>query len=118
MSWVALPRFAASSEIGPDFSKKIKLQTNHVNKKCAPKFLLINETKKIHFKRQFFQNVTFESMHEISIFFAKSILLKHYGNGNKKNIQNTSQGPPNPGFMQKKVPKGDVLKKPLRELIF
>ena len=71
MSWVALPRFAASSEIGPDFSKKIKLPTNHVNKKCAPKFLLINETKKIHFKRQFFQNVTFESMHEISIFFCQ-----------------------------------------------
>ena len=27
-----------------------------------------------------------------------------------------SQGPPNPGFMQKKVQKGDFLKKPSREL--
>ena len=27
-----------------------------------------------------------------------------------------SQGPPNPGFMQEKVQKGDFLKKPLREL--
>jgi hypothetical protein len=33
-----------------------------------------------------------------------------------KNIHNTSQGPPNPGFMQKKVQKGDFLKKPLWEL--
>ena len=29
-----------------------------------------------------------------------------------------SQGPPNPGFMQKKVQQGDFLKKDLRELIF
>ena len=28
------------------------------------------------------------------------------------------QGPPNPGFMQEKVQKGDFLKKPLRELNF
>ena len=27
-----------------------------------------------------------------------------------------SQGPPNPGFMQEKVQKGDFLKKPSREL--
>jgi hypothetical protein len=36
----------------------------------------------------------------------------------RKNIQNMSQGPPNPGFMQEKVQKGDFLKKPSRELIF
>ena len=29
-----------------------------------------------------------------------------------------SQGPPNPGFMQEKVQKGDFLKKPSRELNF
>ena len=34
----------------------------------------------------------------------------------RKNIHNTSQGPPNPGFMQEKVQKGDFLKKPSREL--
>ena len=36
----------------------------------------------------------------------------------RKNIHNMSQGPPNPGFMQEKVQKGDFLKKPLRELNF
>jgi hypothetical protein len=29
----------------------------------------------------------------------------------RKNIHNMSQGSPNPGFMQEKVQKGDVLKK-------
>ena len=29
-----------------------------------------------------------------------------------------SQGPPNPGFMQEKVQKGDFLKKDWRDLIF
>jgi hypothetical protein len=32
------------------------------------------------------------------------------------NIHNMPQGPPNPGFMQEKVEKGDFLKKPLQEL--
>ena len=31
----------------------------------------------------------------------------------EKNIHNMPQGPPNPGFMQEKVQKGDFLKKPL-----
>ena len=53
---------------------------------------------------------TFEPVHEIQIFFlAKSILLKHYENGNKKIFSNVSQGLPNPGFMQEKVQKGDFL---------
>ena len=30
------------------------------------------------------QNGTFEPLHEIHFFLAKSILLKHYENGNKK----------------------------------
>ena len=34
----------------------------------------------------------------------------------RKNVQNMSHGPPNPGFMQEKVQKGDFLKKPSREL--
>ena len=36
----------------------------------------------------------------------------------RKNIHNMPQGPPNPGFMQEKVQKGDFLKKPSRELNF
>ena len=36
----------------------------------------------------------------------------------RKNIHNMSQGPPNPGSMQKEVQKGDFLKKPSRELKF
>ena len=52
------------------------------------------------------------------IFLAKSILLKLYENGNKKKNRNLSQGPPNPGFMQEKVLKGDFLKKDSREFFF
>ena len=33
-------------------------------------------------------------------------------------FHNLSQGPPNPGFMQEKVQKGDFLKKDSRELKF
>ena len=66
---------------------------------------------------QFCQNGTFEPVHEIEIFFlAKSIVLKKYENDNKKKFPLMSQGPPNPGFMQKKVQKGDFLKKPSRKL--
>ena len=35
-----------------------------------------------------------------------------------KNIHNLSQGPPNPGFIQEKVQKGEFLKKDSRELFF
>ena len=51
----------------------------------------------------FFQNGTFEPMHEIWFFWTKSILLKDYENGNKKNVLNMSQGLPHPGLMQEKV---------------
>jgi hypothetical protein len=37
--------------------------------------------------------------------------LKHYENGNKKIFHIMFQGPSNPGFMQKKVQKGNFLKK-------
>ena len=36
---------------------------------------------------QFFQKGTFEPLHEIWFFLAKSIILKHYENGNKKKYQ-------------------------------
>jgi hypothetical protein len=49
----------------------------------------------------------------------KSILLKHYEDGNKKkNIHSMSQGLLNPGFMQGKVQKGDFLKKRLAKIEF
>jgi hypothetical protein len=34
----------------------------------------------------------------------------------RKNIPKMSQGPPNPGFMQEKVKKGDFLKKALTRI--
>ena len=55
---------------------------------------------------------------KFEIFWTKSILLKYYENDNKKNTYNMSQGPPNPGFMQEKVQKGDFLKKTSRGLNF
>ena len=68
---------------------------------------------------QFFQNGTFELVHEIQNFFWPkvffwSIMKVPF----RKNIHNMPQGPPNPGFMQEKVQKGDFLKKPWWELIF
>jgi hypothetical protein len=50
---------------------------------------------------------------KFEIFLAKSILLKHYENGKKKKYPKLV-----PGFMQEKVQKGDLLKKPSRELNF
>ena len=38
--------------------------------------------------------------------------------GIRKFFHNLSQGPPNPGFIQEKVQKGDFLKKDSRELFF
>ena len=50
-------------------------------------------------------------MHEIwNIFWPKAFF---WSIGNKKNIPNMSLGPPNQGFMQEKVQKGDFLKKNL-----
>ena len=66
------------------------------------------------------QNSTFEPGHEIWIsFLAKSILFWSIMKmAIRKNFHNLSQGPPNPGFMQEKVQKGDFLKKDSRELKF
>ena len=55
---------------------------------------------------------------KFEIVLAKSILLKHFENDNKKKFHKTSKDPPNPGFTQEKVQKGDFLKKPWRKLIF
>jgi hypothetical protein len=46
---------------------------------------------------------------KFKFFLAKSILLKHYENGDKNFFRNMSQGLPNQGFMQEKVQKGDFL---------
>ena len=54
----------------------------------------------------------------MKFFLTKSILLKDYENAFKKKYSYMSQGPPNPGFMQEKVQKGDFRKKPWQELIF
>ena len=68
---------------------------------------------------QFCQNGTFEPMQEIQrnvgpkTFFWSIIKMAI-----RKFFHNLSQGPPNPGFMQKKVQKGDFLKKDSRELKF
>ena len=35
----------------------------------------------------------------------------------RKNFHNMSQGPPNPGFIQEKVQKGDFLKKDLARIV-
>ena len=63
------------------------------------------------------QNGTFEPVHEIQNFFwPKAFFWSIMKMAIRKNIHNLSRGPPNPGFTQEKVQKGDFLKKPLREL--
>jgi hypothetical protein len=43
VSWVALPSFATSLKMGPDFSKKVGLRLKLPQ--CAPKFFFFNEKK-------------------------------------------------------------------------
>ena len=65
------------------------------------------------------QNGTFGPVHKIwNFFWPKVFFWSIMKTPIRKNIHNMSQGPPNPGFMQKKVQKGDFLKKPSRELNF
>ena len=59
---------------------------------------------------------TFEPLHDIQFFFAKSILLKHYETVIIKIFQKMSQGPPNPWLRSAKVQKEDFLEKPSRDL--
>ena len=65
------------------------------------------------------QNGTFEPVHEIwNFFWPKAFFWSIMKMARRKNIHNMPQGLPIPGFMQEKVQKGDLLKKPSRELIF
>ena len=67
----------------------------------------------------FCQNGTFEPVHEIQNFFwPKAFFWSIMKMAIRKFFHNLSQGPPNPGFMQEKVQKGDFLKKDSRELFF
>ena len=53
---------------------------------------------------QFCQNGTFEAVHEIQIFLGpKTFFWSIMKMAIRKNFHNLSQGPQNPGFMQKKV---------------
>ena len=61
------------------------------------------------------QNGTFEPVHEIQNFFwPKSFFGSIMKMSTRKNINNLSKGPRNPGLMQEKVQKGDFLKKDSR----
>ena len=66
---------------------------------------------------QFFQNGTFEPVHEIwNFFWPKVFFWSIMRMPIRKNIHNMPQGSPNSGFMQEKVQKGDFLIKPTWEL--
>ena len=68
---------------------------------------------------QFCQNGTFDPVHDIRNFFLpKTFFWSIMKMAIRKFFHNLSQGPPNPGFMQEKVQKGDFLKKDSRELKF
>ena len=68
---------------------------------------------------QFFQNGTFEPVHEIwKKFWPKVFFWSIMNMPIRKNIHNMPQGPTNPWFMQEKVQKWDFLKKDSRELKF
>ena len=56
------------------------------------------------------QNGTFEPVHEIQNFFRpKAFFWSIMKMAIRKFFHNMSQGLPNPGFMQEKVQKGDLL---------
>ena len=69
-------------------------------------------------KNEFGQKKLRISRRGSNVFWSKALFWSIMKMAIRKNIHNLSQGPPNPGFMQKKVQKGDFLKKPLRELNF
>ena len=61
---------------------------------------------------QFWQNGTFEPVHEIQkLFWPKDFFWSIMKMTFKNNIANMSQGPPNPGFRSVKVENWDFLKK-------
>ena len=53
----------------------------------------------------------FEPVHEIQIFLAKRLLLRHYKVPFTKDIHNFFQGPPNPKFRSVKVQTETFFKK-------
>ena len=60
---------------------------------------------------QLCQSGTFEPVHEIwNFFWPKAYFWSIMKMATRKNIHNMPQGPPNPGFMQEKVQKGDFPK--------
>ena len=66
---------------------------------------------------QFFQNGGFEPVHEIrKKFWPKVFFWSIMKMAIRKFFHNLSQGPPNPGFMQEKVQKGNFQKKDSRQL--
>ena len=68
---------------------------------------------------QFCQNGTFDPVHDIRNFFLpKTFFWSIMKMAIRKFFHNLSQGPPNPGFMQENVQKGDFLRKDSQELIF
>ena len=65
------------------------------------------------------QNGIFEPVHEIQKnFWPKAFFWRIMKMGIRNFFHNLSQGPPNPGFIQEKVQKGNFLKKDSRELNF
>ena len=67
----------------------------------------------------FCQNGTFEPVHKIRNFFwPKVFFWSIMKMAIRIFFRIMSQGPPNSGFMQEKVQKGDFLKKPSRKLNF
>ena len=67
----------------------------------------------------FCQNGTFKPLHEIQkIFWPKAFFWSIMKMAIKNFFRIMTQGPPNPGFMQEKVQKGDFLKKALAKIDF
>ena len=67
----------------------------------------------------FWQNGTFEPVHEIQKFFwPKAFFWSIMKMAVRKFFCNTSQGLPNPGFMQEKLQKGDFLQCPMMKTNF
>ena len=95
--------------------KKFNFREGFFRKSPFCTFSCINST----FYILCFQNGTFEPMHEIQkIFWPKVFFWSIMKVPFRRNIHNMPQGPPNPGFMQEKVQKGDFQKKPPWELNF
>ena len=65
---------------------------------------------------RFCQNGTFEPMHEIQVFLAENILLKHYENGNRKFVSYHDPGSTKSKIYAGKSTKRGFSKKALTEI--